>query len=248
MHAYRPLLLLLLALSCLFPLGAKAEERGTTHVILLPRDVFGDGRTHTVTLFFHNRGLAPRRARVSLESIGIPGERILEELRLQPKAWSSFNRVLEPEDQRALIVWSAPQVVVAAELEVDFDGVPGSRVDLPVASRARSFAGGTTAHILGVGRTPSGDKLTDFFLVKVSDEPSISCDLLALRQDGHGIHLETTLAGERAMLAPDFLEGLDAHFGGDSSDARAEVTCTGDFYALAVLHDFENGRLRLRSP
>lgn len=121
-------------------------------------------------------------------------------------------------------------------------GPDGDRVELPVITSENSAQADTTLVIQGL--EGSSSRTTHMGLVNLG-QSAASCSVNVLRADGREAlqPLEFTVAPLSHLLVADLFKRL-----GSIAEARAEVTCSNDFYAYALIADAPTGRLTVVRP
>jgi hypothetical protein len=121
-------------------------------------------------------------------------------------------------------------------------GPDGDRVELPVINSENSAQADATLVIQGL--EGSSSRLAHLGLVNLG-QTAATCSVSVLRADGRDAlqPLEFTVAPLSHLLVADLLKRL-----GSIAEARAEVTCSNDFYAYALIADVPSGRLTVIRP
>lgn len=122
----------------------------------------------------------------------------------------------------------------------------GVGVDLPVVSSDNLVTGGDSLALQGLTLTTT--RVTDVTIVNLAKDAA-QCTVALTRSDGTAIGAQSTLSvkalSSRALL--NVFSGLiDAATG--VTDARATVSCTRGFFALAVISDSASGDLTVVGP
>lgn len=122
-------------------------------------------------------------------------------------------------------------------------GTNGARVELPVIT---SDSLGQADEMLVVqGLEGSRARITDIVLLNLGDADA-SCSASVMRADGSYVVKPVELS--LAPLSSRVLANVFGSLAGGIAEARAEVTCSNDFYVYAQTSDVTTGQLTIAGP
>jgi hypothetical protein len=149
--------------------------------------------------------------------------------------------VLRPDPRdRGLLELSGP---AGLHYSARLVGTSGARVELPVITSDTMGQAGETLVVQGL--EGSSSRTTDVVLVNLGDTAA-SCSASVMRADG-GYAIDPvaiSLSPLSHLVFADVFKGIS----GGIVDARAEVTCSNDFYVYAQTADAVTGQLTISGP
>lgn len=122
-------------------------------------------------------------------------------------------------------------------------GTDGGRVELPVITS--DTLGNAEETLVVQGLEGSSSRTVDLVLVNLGDTAA-SCSASVKRADGSYLirPVEIPVSPLSHLVFSNIFRGL----AGGITEARAEVTCSNDFYVYALMADTETGRLTVAGP
>ena len=122
-------------------------------------------------------------------------------------------------------------------------GSNGSGVELPVITA--EIMGGEDEVLVVQGLQGAGSRITDLVVMNLG-QTSADCSASVVRTDGSNAlePMEVSLLPLSHLVFANLFRGLPSGI----TDARAEVTCSNEFYAYALTADRTTGALTLANP
>lgn len=117
--------------------------------------------------------------------------------------------------------------------------------EVPVVTSANLIPDGGTAQVQGWQREAEG-VVTDFGLVNLSHQAN-SCQVSVFNGGGAQVK-NSVLLPIQPLSMVHFTDALGVLGENDNPNARAEVTCDGDFYPFSLLSDFRTGETLFLTP
>ena len=227
-----------LGTSLLFALCAVAAPAfaGQVFIPLASNRTVGGGVTYRTKVWVSNPAAVDRQAATAFIEQGTDGT----------AQKTGAGQIQVPAGTTVLIASAAPssqtgmlqisggdELRVSARVEaIGPDGALLSSAGVPAVSTENALAGGSVAHLQGLGRTAAG-AVTNFALLNLSNQAA-TCTVSAFRADGTQI-AHTANVGMPALAT----RGFDDAFGilGEPqiADGRFEATCDEQFYAYATV-------------
>ncbi len=144
-----------------------------------------------------------------------------------------------------LEISTAAEIQVEARLANTVGSGPALHTMVPVITSANVVRAGTTAHLIGLGRT-SGGLYTDLGIVNV-EKQTAQCTVAVFRADGSQIAGTATVPVEPLSMRH-FSDALGILGETDALDARAQITCDKTFYPYAAVFNPLSGALVFATP
>lgn len=117
--------------------------------------------------------------------------------------------------------------------------------EVPVVTSANLIAAGGTAQVQGWQREANG-VVTDFGLVNLSHQAN-SCQVSVFNGGGAQVK-SSVLLPIKPLSMVHFTDALGILGESNNPNARAEVTCDGEFYPFSLLSDFRTGETLFLTP
>ncbi len=240
----------LLLLATLLPASPAAA---TKHWVLVPPIEPTDGRSHMLQLRLFNRGAQPRRVIVSEQNLPLDGQADSPQpiglSILSPSTSSVLGSIHDEPSGSERTAWlylidAAPQVLLAADLEVFLGEEVKGRVVLPIFSDRIPASLSNSVVIQGLFRGfNDGERTSDLGLVP-AHATTLHCELRLLSQEGVLVQSSPLLLSHGSGLwLADVLR--DA---GPDGFYTASVLCDGPIFAMASIYNQLRDEIEIRVP
>jgi hypothetical protein len=238
---------LVLGLAFVTVLSVSPVFAGFVYVPVLDRSGPG-GSTHLTEVWLSNSGTQERRYGTLFLPAGSNGtQRPVPSTKatLLPLRTSKLVGISSPGAPGLLEVEAGTQVLVHARMaNSPASGFAGT-TEVPVISSDNALTAGSSAHLQGLFRDPSGS-YTDLAVVNLSNQPA-ACDVQFFRNDGTQIG-GTARVGVQPLSLRSFGDALLLLGAPSVADARAQVSCNQLFFAFAPLFTASRTLLSFVTP
>jgi hypothetical protein len=236
-----------LFLACLALLAAVPAAAGNLYIPLLDRD--GAGGSHQRTeVWIANAGTQTRNFTPTFLPAGASGAALSgtgTPASLLNGRTSKLIGATSAGRFGLLEISAATEIQVEARLANTVGAGPATYTPVPVITSANVVRAGTTAHLLGLGRT-NGGVYSDLGIVNLEKQPA-QCTVAVFRADGSQIAGTATVPVEPLSMRH-FGDAIGLLGESDALDARAQITCDRTFYPYAAVFNPVSGVLFVTTP
>ena len=236
------LVLVCAALSSISPAFA-----GFVYVPVLDRNGSG-GSTHLTEVWLSNSGAQERRYGALFLPSGTDGtQRPVPSTKatLLPFRTGKLAGISSPGAPGLLEIEAVSQVLVHARMaNSPASGFAGT-TEVPVISSDNALSAGSSAHLQGLFRDPSGS-YTDLSVVNLANQ-SATCDIQVFRADGLQLG-GTARVSVQPLSLRNFGDALLLLGAASIADARAQISCDRLFFAFAPVFTASRTLLSFVTP